>query len=104
MDGPLTLGARLRFIGPVRYSHDPAVHYAYNGGLQAQAQAYLDLNLSYDFEIDGTSFTAYGSIANLFNTFVFVPNASEPYEFYPTNQVLYDVVGRYVSAGLRFQL
>jgi outer membrane receptor protein involved in Fe transport len=104
MDGPLTLGARLRFIGPVRYSHDPAIHYAYNGGLQAQARAYLDLNLSYDFEIDGTSFTAYGAIANLFNTFVFVPNASEPYEFYPTNQVLYDVVGRYVSAGLRFQL
>jgi hypothetical protein len=104
IDGPVNLGARLRFIGPVYYTHDPKIHYAYNGGLQSSSQAYLDLNLSYDVTMDGHDMSFYGGIANVLNSFVFVPNSSEPFEFYPTNQVLYDVVGRYFDVGVRFRL
>jgi outer membrane receptor protein involved in Fe transport len=103
IEGPLNLGARIRFLGPVYYTHDPAVFYAYNGGLQASSEAYLDLNASYDFVADGHGLTAYGGIANIFNKFVFVPGTGEPFEYYPTNQNLYDVVGRYFTFGLRFR-
>jgi outer membrane receptor protein involved in Fe transport len=103
VDGPLSLGARVRFIGPVDFTHDPTVFYAYNGGLQSHEVAYLDLNASYGFQIDGVKFETFGRIANVFNRFVFVPGTGEPNEYYPTNQALYDMIGRYFSAGVRFR-
>ena len=52
---------------------------------------------------DGVKFETFGRIANVFNRFVFVPGTGEPNEYYPTNQALYDMIGRYFSAGVRFR-
>lgn len=104
VDGPMNIGARVRFIGEDRYTHDPTIYYSYNGGVESQPIAYLDLNASYDFNLSGISFTAYGSIENLFNKFVFVPSSGGINEFYPSNQALYDVIGRYYTFGVKFRL
>jgi iron complex outermembrane receptor protein len=102
IDGPINIGAGIRVIGPDSYSRDPTVFYQYNGGLEAGAVVYLDLNISRDFQVAGSDFAAYGAIKNVFNTYVFVPNSGLPYEFYPSNEALYDVVGRYFTVGLKF--
>ena len=77
----------------------PGVYYTDNN---IPAVVYVDLNASYDFKVDGHKFELYGTITNLTNKFVFVPNTGQPTEFYPSQQSLYDVVGRYFVAGLRF--
>ena len=53
VEGPVNLGARLRFIGQVYYSHDPTVFYSYNGDVQSGDVGYLDLNGSHDFTAEG---------------------------------------------------
>lgn len=103
-DQPLEVGAGVRVIGTNYYSHDPTIFYSYNGGREAGMVGFLDLNASYSFALRGHSVSLYGAVKNAFNTYVFVPSAGLPYEYYPTNEALYNVVGRYFTTGLRFTL
>ena len=99
INGPLNLGVRIRYIGPTRYTNNPTLYYTNN---EISQVAYVDLNASYDFTVDNHAFSAYAGIQNVGNKFVFVPNTGQPEEFYPTQQELYDVVGRYYTFGIRF--
>ena len=47
-------------------------------------------------------FQAYVGIDNVFNKFVFVPQTGGVNQDYPSNQSLYDVIGRYFTFGIRF--
>lgn len=98
-NGPVRLGAQIRYIGSTVRTTTPGVYYTDN---DIPAIVYVDLNASYDFKVADHKFELYGTITNLTNKFVFIPNTGQPTEFYPSQQSLYDVVGRYFVAGLRF--
>ena len=104
LDGPINVGARVRFIGEDHFTHDPTLFYAFNNGVASPDRAYIDLNASYDFKLAGVDMQAYLGIDNLTNMFVFVPSTGGINENFPTNQALYDVIGRYYTFGMRFNL
>ncbi|RAK61182.1 TonB-dependent receptor [Phenylobacterium hankyongense] len=99
-DGPLSFGVQARYLGAVTRTTTPGVYYTDN---KIPAVTYVDLNAAYDFEVRGHKFTAYANVTNLTNKFVFMPSTGQPTEFYPSQQSLYDVVGRYYVAGLKFE-
>jgi iron complex outermembrane recepter protein len=66
--------------------------------------SYLNANVTYDIVEGPKPISVYLSGTNLLDKFVFAPqNNAQPTEFYPSFQSQYDVVGRYVVAGIRFQ-
>jgi len=99
-NGPLNVGVDLRYIGTLYYTKQPNVFVANN---KLDPVVYVNLNASYDIVEGDKPITIYGSVANLFDKFVFAPqNNAQPTEFYPSFQTQYDVNGRYFVAGVRF--
>ena len=65
------------------------------------AWTYVNVNASYDVWRDGDrNLQLFGVINNLFDK---DPPVDAPSSFGPTNNVLYDVVGRYYRVGVRFR-
>ncbi len=100
-DGGLSLTGQLRYYGHGKKTQDPTVFYAVN---DIPAIAYTDATVQYRFEVKGVTFETYLTVNNLFNVQppVFATGA-QPGQGYPTNPVVYDVIGRYYTGGIRFR-
>jgi outer membrane receptor for ferrienterochelin and colicin len=87
-------------VGPGDEGYDPALPNSINDN-RVGAWTYINLNASYDVWTDGDrNIQFYGAVANLFDK---DPPVDAPSSFGPTNNVLYDVVGRTYRMGLRFR-
>ncbi len=97
--GRLSLGADVRYIGPLYYTKQPNMFVTNN---RIAPVAYLNANISYDILAGDKPVTLYFNVTNLLDKFVFAPqNNAQPTEFYPSFQSQYDVVGRYFVIGAR---
>lgn len=100
-EGPLSFGFDVRYLDAMYYTRVATQFYENN---RLAPAAYLNAYVSYDVDVNGHPVTFYLTGTNLTDHFVFAPQANaQPTEFYPTFQSQYDVVGRYVVAGLRFR-
>jgi outer membrane receptor protein involved in Fe transport len=108
--GPLTAQLQLRHISGGRYNtsligpdedgYDPALPNSISDN-SVGAWTYLNLNAAYDLWSRGErKVQVFGVINNLFDK---DPPVDLPSSFGPTNNVLYDVVGRSYKIGLRFR-
>jgi iron complex outermembrane receptor protein len=98
-DGPLSIDGQLRYFGPAKRTQDPTVFYA---NPDIKSVTYTDLTVQYRFSAGGVEFEPYLTVNNLFNVTapIFSP-ACQPGQCYPTNTAVYDVVGRYITTGIR---
>ncbi|MEX6634741.1 TonB-dependent receptor plug domain-containing protein [Hyphococcus lacteus] len=99
-DGPFGFTARARFIGSIDRTQDVGVIYEEP---TVAAIVYTDITVDYDFEIGGGMYNAYLTINNVMDTKPPLIANGQPGQQYPTNQGMYDVVGRYFTAGLKFE-
>lgn len=100
--GPVTLGLQARYIGPMIRSNQASIVYLDNkiGGVW-----YFNATGNVRIDVGETRMELFLNINNLFNRKPpVVPRASEPGLTYPTSQNYYDVIGRYMTAGVRFRL
>ena len=67
---------------------------------------YLDLGASYHFNVENTKDEVYFNVRNLLNTdpVLVAQGGSTGYDFFPANQGLYDILGRVMRVGVRFQM
>jgi len=87
-------------IGPDEAGYDPVLTNSVSDN-HVGAWTYVNLNASYDFWRDGDrKFQVFGVVNNLFDK---DPPVDIPSSFGPTNNVLYDVVGRRSRIGVRFE-
>lgn len=98
-DGPLNVDAQLRYFGPAKRNQDPTIYYT-NSNLKSVT--YTDLTVQYDLKVAGLNIQPYLTVNNLFDVTapIFNPGC-QPGQCYPTNTAVYDVVGRYVTTGIR---
>jgi outer membrane receptor protein involved in Fe transport len=105
LQGPVTLQATWRWTssgvlqtsffdtptGPltVDNNHVPAV-------------SYLDLGVTYKFKVGGAHLELFGRVNNVFDKDPPIATTTNPFGL-QTNTTLYDVIGRYYRAGLRFE-
>lgn len=103
--GPFSLSAQLRSTGKFNMSTSRGAQVYADHGV-APNRIYTDLTASYRFEAAGHDTEAFVTINNLFNTLppvmVDTTNAN-PGLSYPTLRQYYDMVGRYVTVGIRFR-
>lgn len=87
-------------VGPEDEGYDPLLPNSISDN-HIGAWTYFNVNASYDLWTDGDrSFELYGAITNLFDK---DPPVDAPSSFGPTNNVLYDVVGRTYRVGARLR-
>lgn len=87
-------------IGPDEEGYDPALPNSISDN-RVGAWTYVNLNASYEIWRDGDrGLQVFGVINNLFDK---DPPVALPSSFGPTNNVLYDVLGRRYRIGVRFQ-
>jgi outer membrane receptor for ferrienterochelin and colicin len=85
-------------IGPDEDGYDAALPNSVNDN-RVGAWTYVNLNASYDLWRDGDrEVEVFGVVNNLFDK---DPPVDIPSSFGPTNNVLYDVVGRTYKVGVR---
>jgi iron complex outermembrane receptor protein len=100
-NGPLTVNLQQRYIGKIKRSLLANSVYVDN---DIGAVQYTNLAVSYKFQAMGRDLEVFSNVNNLFNKAApLVPSTTLPGIRYPTLASLYDVVGRYYTAGLRFQ-
>ena len=99
-NGPLQLGVTSRFTG--QYRRD--FYQVMQDYQVAPNKTYTDLNAKYDFGED-SGFEGFAVISNLFNVEPpIIASAQNPGLQYPTNKRSYDVVGRYITVGLKYRM
>lgn len=99
--GPWSVNLQERYIGRMVRSNQPDVTFVDN---VLEPVWYTDLDLRRDFEIDGRQLTAFVTINNLLNRDPpLVPTTREPGLIFPSLQTIYDVIGRYYTAGLQLR-
>lgn len=87
-------------VGPEDEGYDPMLANSINDN-RIGAWTYFNLNASYDLWADGDrNLQLFGVVNNLFDK---DPPVDAPSSFGPTNNVLYDVIGRSYKLGLRFR-
>lgn len=87
-------------VGPGQDGYDPLLNNSISDN-SVGAWTYVNLNASYDLWSDGDrSLEIYGVVNNLFDK---DPPVDLPSSFGPTNNVLYDVVGRTYRVGARLR-
>jgi outer membrane receptor protein involved in Fe transport len=99
--GPLRLFVQERYVGKGEIDKQQRFHPL--SKTKVEAAYYTDVSASYQFQTgEGRTYEVYGTINNLFNEEPpTTPNgtATTPRA---ANGALYDLVGRYFTAGLRF--
>ncbi|MGY6554203.1 MAG: TonB-dependent receptor [Wenzhouxiangella sp.] len=91
--GPVSVGATMRYVGGGKISRDLTPKD--RNIISASARTYFDINASYDLN---DSMTLFASVRNLTDRDPPIVGGG-----FATVRSLYDVIGRYYSAGLRFQ-
>ncbi|MGI4876973.1 MAG: hypothetical protein ACRYG4_05760 [Janthinobacterium lividum] len=100
-DGGLTFTGQLRYFGPAKRTQDPTVFYVQNN---VKSVTYTDTTVQYKFHVRGATLEAYLTVNNLFNVQPpLFSTGAQPGQGYPTNPVVYDVIGRYYTGGMRFR-
>ncbi|MBU3079307.1 TonB-dependent receptor plug domain-containing protein [Sphingomonas quercus] len=111
--GPFSVGANVRYIGPMHRTMQPqyvnglpqAGTFYEGDGNNISRVAYLGANISYDIVGGGKPITLYFNGSNLLDKFVFWPaNNGQPTEFPPINPGLYPIMGRYLVVGVRVRI
>ncbi len=65
---------------------------------------YFDTTVGYKFKVAEKDLEAFLTVNNLLNKDApFLPGTGQPGINYPTEQALFDVVGRYYTTGIRFK-
>lgn len=91
--GPVSVGATMRYVGGGKIGR--ALTPKDQNILLASARTYFDINAAYDLS---DSMTLFASVRNLTDRDPPITRGG-----FATIRSLYDVIGRYYSAGLRFQ-
>jgi len=95
-----TIGAQERYIGSYRRSD----LFVYTGN-EIAAVGYTDLNLSYDVKSSFGTWQVFATVNNLFDrAYPITPIGSNPGLAISTFRSIYDVTGRYITAGVRMSL
>jgi len=99
-NGPLSVRVAERWTGDTRRSITQIfTNYAYNPNVH-----YTDVNINYKLGAD-QRYEGFLTVQNLFNVDPpLVADSANPGLQFPTNRAMYDVIGRYVTVGLRFRL
>jgi len=96
--GPLAVAVLERFTGGYNFNRLYAFR---NVNTNVANVAYTDLNVSYDFGAQGR-YQGFVSVQNLLDKDPpFVPDSGNAGLAFPTNKQIFDVVGRYVTTGVR---
>jgi len=100
-DGPVTINLQRRYIGELERSIQPNIRFVDN---DVDSEVYYNLAMSYKFEVASADLEAFVNVNNLFDAAPpLIPFVDQPGLRYPTNQALYDVIGRRYTGGLRFR-
>jgi iron complex outermembrane receptor protein len=100
-EGPWSVNLQERIVGKMVRSNQPDVVFTDN---VLGAVYYTDLDLRRDFEVEGRRLTAFVTINNLWDREPpLVPNTREPGLIFPSLQTIYDVIGRYYTAGVQLR-
>jgi outer membrane receptor protein involved in Fe transport len=100
-DGPLSVNLQQRRIGKLVRDNRANQVFLDN---EIDAVYYYNLAVSYKFDVMQRNLEAFVNVNNLLDEQPpLLPFTNQPGLIYPTNQSLYDVVGRYYTAGLRFR-
>jgi len=99
-NGPVTVNLQRRYIGELVRSNQPNIRFADN---DIDSERYYNLAISYRFRSGQGDLEAFLNINNLFDAPPpLIPFVDQPGLRYPTNQILFDVIGRRFNGGLRF--
>jgi outer membrane receptor protein involved in Fe transport len=102
--GPLFVNVVERYHSGERPSSNPTLFYT---DPNVPAAYYTDLNVSYDFKIDDAALSAFASAENLFDRqpslFIATGRTGAPGYAYPAS-FDEDIVGRYITLGVRAKL
>jgi len=104
INDPWSVALRIRYIGKLKTGPGtPAVPSVF-ADPELPDIAYTDATVTHKFKGIGADFEAFATVNNVFDQQppLFSP-AAAPGLFYPTLFNVYDVVGRYYTAGLRFR-
>lgn len=96
-NGPVTVGVQARYIG----AFDRSKLFVYRDG-HTGSVVYTDLNLSYDLKAAGGNVQLFTTVNNLFDKgYPITAIGSNPGLAVSTFRSIYDVTGRYYTAGAR---
>lgn len=98
-DGPFRLDVQARYYGPAFRTQTVGVVYAVN---DVKSITYVDVTVKYKFKVNNGGVEAFFTVNNLFDPTPPIMANGQPGQGYPTNQAVYDVIGRYYTTGLRF--
>ncbi|WP_334163745.1 TonB-dependent receptor plug domain-containing protein [Phenylobacterium sp.] len=99
--GPLELFLQERYVSKGYYDHRLQEGAQINDNT-IPAVFYTDVTAKYDFEVRGRELEAFVTINNLFDKDPPPAPSVTTATFYPTNNFIYDLSGRYYTVGLRF--
>jgi iron complex outermembrane receptor protein len=100
INGPLSVRIAERWTGETRRS----ITQIYTNYPNNPNVAYTDVNVSYKFG-DAQQYDGFVTVQNLFNKQPpLVADSANPGLQFPTNRAMYDVIGRYVTVGIRFRM
>ena len=99
--GPLGLYLQERFVSKGYYDHRLQEGVQINDNT-IPSVFYTDVTVKYEFDVGGRNVEAFATINNLFDKDPPPASSVTTATFYPTNNFIYDLSGRYYTAGLRF--
>jgi outer membrane receptor protein involved in Fe transport len=98
-DGPVELTLQGRYFGAADRTQVPGVIYTNN---DVPAVKYYDVTLNYSPDFGDKKIEGFFTVNNLTNKQPpIVVTGGQPGQQYPTNVFIYDVIGRYFTAGIR---
>ena len=99
--GPFSTDLQVRYLGPQKWTGDPTVFYDIPA---LKSYTTVALNFGYRFQVDKKTFNAFLTINNVFDTKppIFPQFGAILGALYPTPNGT-DVVGRYITGGVRFE-
>jgi iron complex outermembrane receptor protein len=99
-DGPLSIDVQARYLGKGRRTQTPTIFYVDN---TVPAVTYVNATVTYKVEVLGRALDTFVTVNNLLDKQPPIIGNGQPGQQYPTNQAIYDVVGRYYTTGVRFK-
>lgn len=101
--GPLDLYVQVRRIGKGRFQAGTEAYSPALADNTVPAATYVDTTVNYRLEAAGGEFQLFATINNLLDEKPPILPTGSFNVNYPTNPSVYDVVGRYYTAGVRFR-
>jgi outer membrane receptor protein involved in Fe transport len=100
-DGPLGLNTQARYYGSANRTQTPGIFYANN---KVKSITYVDATINYKIDVGHGKFETFLTVNNIFDPEPpIIPGGGNPGQQYATNVLVYDVIGTYYTAGVRFK-